>query len=367
MGFSPGNALSLGEDPGRKPLSLGLRCRGGPTQGWGNIYRLTAFAQRWRELHGARPHFFVEGPPSVQRWFVERGHPFTRLEEDLCLAEEAAILSAHAPLDMVVMEMLDCSLERQRLLRAHSDFLVVFDDLLDHRYCADLVVCGQELPGYGNRALSDSRTRFLIGYDYFLMPEHFLAPSAPPRRQPDRVQNILVSFGGGRYDLAYLKVAAGLSSLDRDFAVRIVLGPAADSALRRELEELLPRARILGGVENLAEELRAADLVFSSAGYTKIEAAFCETPAIMISTQWHQLPLGETFAARSGGIHLGSMGAFAPRDVQVAIDRLSDAESRTDLAQRARRLVDGRGFERVCEQITQMRGSPSSIRMEAST
>ncbi len=130
-----------------------------------------------------------------------------------------------------------------------------------------------------------------------------------------------------------------------------VLGFAAEEILGKELAEILPKAIILGGVDNMDELLWRTDLAIVSAGYLKMEAAITATPAILVASQWHQLPLAEEFVKRTGAPYAGYMGFMTSDDIAQAAIALESASARSDLAERTAKVVDGQGFERVYRAI----------------
>lgn len=326
---------------------LFFRTRGGPVQGWGNVFRLASFATYCRDAGHPDATFFVEGPSEVVDYLEAREFEVVRLPEDVDLATEDALFAEHGRADLAFAEMLDITPRRQAVLRRHATRLVVFDDLCDHTYSADLVVCGQELPSHANRALSDPRTQFLVGYDYFLCRPEFLSYADRRREYAAELGSLLVTLGGGRYDVGYLKAAAAIASLEWRPSATFVLGYDDRPDLRRDILEILPGALVLGGVSDIERRMWESDLVIGSAGYTKLEAAITQTPAIAMSVQWHQIPLAAEFSARTGTTDAGYMSYVAPQDLAHAIRALRPAEARRQAAQRARSVVDGRGFERV--------------------
>lgn len=331
--------------------SIHFRTRGGPNHGWGNIHRLADFAGRCRDGGHDAILFFAEGPPEVARYLSGRGFKTVALAEDISLEDEREILASHPKGDVMISEMLDCAPGLQALLGEHAAKLVIFDDLLDHRYAADLVVCAQALPAYGNIEVSAPGTEFLCGYDYFMFGPAYRGHEGRRRIFAETVSSVLVAFGGGSYDAAYLKAAKALAKMPSGPKATFVLGFAAEETLRNELGEILPNAAILGGVENMAELLANTDLAIVSAGYLKLEAAITRTPAILVATQWHQLPLAEEFVKRTGAPYAGYMGFMTSDDIAQAAGALSGADARSGLAERARKVVDGRGFERVYRAI----------------
>lgn len=325
---------------------LFFRTRGGPTQGWGNVVRLASFAGACRARGCEDLTFFAEGPPEVHAYLRERGFAVVALPDEVTWKDEVAAYEAAGRSSVTVVEMLDVTPERQALLRRFTDRLVVFDDLCDHVYDADLVVCGQALPSYGNRELSAQETRFLLGYDYFLCRPEFLEYADRARAHRSSVERVLVTLGGGAYDVGYLKAAHALAALGYPLEATFVLGPGKLKTRARILE-LLPDAHVLDGVDDLEQRMWDCDLAIVSAGYTKLEAALTRTPALMMSAQWHQLPLAAEFQRASGMPDLGYI-AYVEIDTLVAeLRRLEPAAQREGAAERARQAVDGRGFERV--------------------
>lgn len=331
---------------------LGFRTRGGPAQGWGNIYRLASFARYCVDAGEVHAVFFAEGPDEVARYLEAQGFEVHMLPEGLTPEREDVLLGEHVGCDLFFAELLEITPERQAVLRRHAEHLVVFDDLCDHTYEADLVVSGQDLPSHANRALSSPRTRFLVGYEYFLCRPEFAPYAALPRTHSERQERVLVTLGGGDYAVGYLKAALALAELaDPQLQATFVLGPADHGDLPQRLAAILPEAEILGGVGDLHQRLWDCDLVIGSAGYTKLEAALTQTPCLMMSVQWHQLPLAQVFAERTGTPDLGYMSYVEPTALTAAVRAMAPAAVRAEHARRAREIVDGRGFQRVYEAV----------------
>ncbi len=328
-----------------------FRTRGGPTHGWGNVFRLAAVAEACRARGLVDLRFLVEGPPEVHVWLRRRGFTVTELVEEVSVDAESEVLSALGRADLIIMEMLEVTWSRQAMLREHCNRLVVFDDLCDHTYCADLVVVGQGLPNTANQDLSAPHTRFLSGWDYFLNRPEFEVYRDRLRVHRPEVSRILVTLGGGRYDVGYLKAAHALRRLGSSVTPTFVLGYANHGRLADAIGDLVPWAEVLAGVDDMPARLWETDLAIVSAGYSKIEAAFTGTPALMVSAQWHQIPLAETFSQASGMPDLGYMSYVSVDALEAALRRLLPEGARRAAAQRARGVVDGHGVDRVLQEV----------------
>ena len=324
-----------------------FRTRGGPTHGWGNIFRLVSFAEYCRQQGQQDLLFFVEGPPEVTECLENLCFKVISLGEDVGLVREREILKKYPRPDVMVMEMLDCTYERQAVLKEFAKLLVVFDDLLDQRYCADLVICGQDLPGYGNQSISDQGTRFFTGPEYFMCAHEFLEYVDKKRIYTESVRKAVVLLGGGLYEVAFIKAAHAFADLSHQIAPTFVLGYGDYVRLQEKISVIVPSGEMLGGVEDVGSLLWGTDVAIVSAGYCKLEAAITGTPAVMVATQWHQIPLAERFHKRTGMPYVGYMGFFTPRELRSAVEKLENRETRKKIADRARRVIDGRGVERL--------------------
>ena len=331
-------------------MLIQIRTRVGPRHGWGNLYRLLSFARVMQSDVAADFRLLVEGS-NLEQVVNPKSGTLVQLREDISLEEEEQILVQSPRADLTIIEMLDCDYEIQELYRRYSKKLCVFDDLLDKSYCADLVICGQQLPYYGNIEVSHPDTRFLTGYEFFIADKEFEKYREKAKKLNQSVTSCLVTLGGGAYELAYVKIARALAKMSGIEKLTFVLGPQLESRAEFDVRRDLPAANVVGGVENMDEMLWEHDLAIVSAGYLKIEAALTSTPAMMIATQWHQIPLGQQFATATQMPFLGYMGFISSGMVESSISTLLDKSTRQCMVDSYRGVVDSRGAERVWRKL----------------
>ena len=330
-----------------------FRTRGGSAYGWGNVHRIAYFAERCRSLGHDKIKIFAEGPKSVINYFKSLGFETIELLENIQPKSETLVWSKFEKCQVLICEMLDITPEKQKFLRGFTDKLVIFDDLLDHNYDADLVVSGQEVPIVGNLEISSASTKFMTGFKYFIFSKDFENAANEKRKISDILGSILVAFGGGEYDGAYIKSAKAIASLDLDLDVTFVLGFAGNLDLRNEIVRELPKAKILCGVSNMAELILETDLCICSAGYLKMEAALLGVPAILISTQWHQLPIAAEFVKKTGAIHLGYSSYVTSQQIASALTKMKNPQLRLALSAQSSDIIKPFGFSLVYKEIFQ--------------
>lgn len=219
---------------------------------------------------------------------------------------------------------------------------------LGHRLETELIV----VPYVGApRSLPTGSGRLLGGAHWAIIDDRTRACADTERECGDR--RVLVTAGGadphGITELA-LEALLPADSLD----VRCVIGPffgeERASALRRRAER--DGASVVVAPQDLCREFVWADLAVSATGLTKYELALHGLPAVFVSGDESQARAHAPFAEACTGIDMGTVARTEPAQLAAVVDDLlRDRGRRTKMAEAGRRLVDGRGAERVVSAI----------------
>jgi spore coat polysaccharide biosynthesis predicted glycosyltransferase SpsG len=154
------------------------------------------------------------------------------------------------------------------------------------------------------------------------------------------------------------KVARALakSSISKDLKMFIVPGVDITEEARKKLaDDLKGHAvsfEILQNVSNMAELMLRADIAMTGAGLTKYEAAVTGTPGIIIPARDYLVKLAQEFANEGAAINLGLAGTLKDGDIAGAAAKLmNDFNRRRKMSALGKKLVDGRGIERIISEI----------------
>ncbi|MEZ5669627.1 MAG: glycosyltransferase [Alphaproteobacteria bacterium] len=166
--------------------------------------------------------------------------------------------------------------------------------------------------------------------------------------------HVLVTMGGADPAGATGLAIEALARVDRPLRVTVLLGAAhADpDGVAARLTGLLPDARLLCGCDDMPALLADADLAVIAFGMTAYEAAAVGTPTLALS-------LTEDHAASAGTLAeagvLVSAGLIVECDAPALADAigtlLDDPEGLRRMGRTARKLIDGRGADRIAERI----------------
>lgn len=232
--------------------------------------------------------------------------------------------------------------------------LVAFDDFLRPPASADLVInaschlSGETVAG----------VPALLGPNYALINEIFSA--IPDRDRTAPVQRILVTFGkldpGDATGLV-------LESLDRlimkvpKFDVTVIAPQNAEGKpwfKRRDIT-------ILSAVPNLIELTRTADLVIGAAGVSLFERMAAGVPSVTLSIVDNQDLFVAGAAAAGGTVNGGSVNQVTTSSLSEKIEvLLSNPDLRMEMSRSARKLIDGKGANRIAAVMRDLVKSKSS-------
>jgi UDP-2,4-diacetamido-2,4,6-trideoxy-beta-L-altropyranose hydrolase len=242
----------------------------------------------------------------------------------------------------------------QREIRQRGHRLLVIDDNahLD-RYEADILV-NQNLYARELHYSTRPETKLLLGPDYFLLRREF-QPTRAKRETPVFAEKILVTLGAMDPENVTLKVLKGMDRLrDRKLQVTALVGP--DNPHLRMLEKHASGSPHGVGIvvdpPAIAPLMLGTDLAVSGGGTTLGELAHMGVPTLAVIVAENQR-MAVAAWERDGIVRTLGEGSRLEADaVSRGIFGLaSDGKARERMSEKGRTLVDGRGAERIINNL----------------
>lgn len=312
---------------------------GAPTDGGGHMLRSLALANALARF--GRCTFALE--PDELDWapkIIARQHEWTPLQS-LPRASIAIVDRYHGVA------------ERVANWRRRCDSVAIIDDFGDASVAADLIIAPSLAPGAQPHALS--------GPEYALLRNEYREPATAPPDGPTPV--VVVTFGlrDSRNGTSLtLRALACLVADGRALDIRIACGRLAPhlTEVRRLVESIDQQASLQIEIDDMAGLYDTADLVIGGGGVSLMERCARGRASLTLTLAKNQ-EAAATYAASKGATHyLGDVGDINPEALgkQIAV-LLDEAETRRSMARAARRLVDGRGSERVARRLADLAGT----------
>ncbi len=334
--------------------SLVIRVDANAQVGTGHFMRCLALAQAWK-IQGGQVIFIsaCESDGLRRRLSDEAFQIITleRLHPDPSDWETTSQVLASYPEGWVVLDGYHFNSLYQRRVKEAGHRLLVIDDMahLEHYY-GD-VVLNQNINAEDLHYSCEHYSHLLLGTRYALLRSEFLSWREWKRRIPGVARKVLVTLGGGDPENITLKVINALKKVDiQDLNVKVVVGPLNPhiERLQNALNSTHNPISIVHDVEKMAELMAWADLAIAGGGATSWELAFMGLPHLVVVLADNQRSVAQGLQSRGVVVRLDERDKTSSSAIAEAVTRLLlGAETRAEMAQRGRKIVDGDGVTRV--------------------
>lgn len=329
----------------RAPPRVAFLTHGGPAIGLGHVVRCLSLA-RALAAAGASVSFFAGRDARVATMIDVAGFDVMEGNWEESPTAAGELVAAHRP-GMLVVDSYAVTGAMLDTLHPLVGRLVAIDDIADRPLPVHTVINGAAGAGNLDYRGGLPGTEYLLGPRYALLdPAYAEEPARHPRPSVERV---LVTLGGGSHPATLGTICRAVLTLD-GVTVDVVAGPLTEPGEADEIADA--RVVVHRGVSPLRPLMLAADVAVSGAGMTLLELAATATPTVylMLAPNESNSSVFERAGAAlaAGSSHAPDLGAT----VALQLKRLAgDAALRESLGSRARRLVDGRGAQRVARAL----------------
>jgi len=267
-------------------------------------------------------------------------------------------LDSISDIDMLVVDHYGLDAVFEKSCRQSARRILVIDDLADRPHDCDILLdqtFGRKAAEYANLVPADCTV--LTGSKYALVRSMFAStrPQALERRAANGdIKRILVSLGSTDPDNVTSMVLKSLSGLAKAVKIDVVLGSNAPhlSGVQALAETLPLDITVHVDCRDMAERNRIADLAIGAAGSSSWERCCLGLPTLMIVIADNQERIAVELDSAGAAINLGLSSAIGEQDITSAIENLmNNPEKLNDMSARAAALCDGRGAERVINEI----------------
>jgi UDP-2,4-diacetamido-2,4,6-trideoxy-beta-L-altropyranose hydrolase len=317
--------------------------------------RCFALAQAWQDSRGQCVFAMAELTPGVERRLQEEKMEVARLTARAGTAEDAkqtAHLARKRKAAWIVVDGYQFGSAYQAAIKAaRIKLLFVDDNAHAEPYSADLVL-NQNIHATVNLyAKREPSTRLLLGPRYAMLRREFRRWRSWKREIPVSGRKILVTMGGSDPNNLTAKVIEAIRQVSNPALEAVVLVGGSNphvGALEAMLLERNQSLRLITDAPDVGQWMTWADVAIAGAGTTFWEMCFLGLPGILLVLAENQESVA-TAASRMG--IAWSLGAGTDVSASAIAGRLeellgSDRE-RTSQSEKGRKLVDGRGAERV--------------------
>lgn len=346
------------------PLLL-IRADAGTSIGAGHVMRALAVAQAWHDQGGTVRMLFAQPNPAMEARLRGERVAVSELDCERGGAEDASAVAAMVRsmgADVVLVDGYDFGTDYLRLLQSGGRPVMLFDDFVQAPKLPVQGIVNQNL--YARDAdyvTAAPVARVLVGPRYLCLRREFRAAPAGGSPQRSPAKRIVVTLGGGDAENVTSRVLEAFELISADGLEVVVLAGAHNPYL----PELQRRVQLLGDKFTLELDRRDmpsllahCDLAVCGAGATCWEMAYMGVATLPIILASNQERIAAAIDEHGIGRSLGWHHSLDTRAVARAIQEvLGNAGELTAMQARARSLFDGKGAERVSQELASLAGA----------
>lgn len=165
---------------------------------------------------------------------------------------------------------------------------------------------------------------------------------------------ILVSCGGSDSTKLTPFILDSIEQISNALNVRVIVGPLFDESIRVALKNIVSNSKhsieLIYAPTTLAEHMRWCDIAIATTGLIKYELAATATPSILFSIDEVHDFINRPFAKMGTALDLG-IGVRPQLLADQIVGLLSNYKLRRTMGVAGRKLVDGKGAERLISEI----------------
>ncbi len=252
--------------------------------------------------------------------------------------------------DWVIIDGYVFDKDYQNIIKEGGLKLLCIDDMASCKFAADIIL--NQNPGFLKTDYRCAKgARLLLGPEYIILRQEFICSGRKAINVGPRLERIFLSMGGADKNNLTSKVLKALNLLDFDVRVAAIVGPAnsCGESLKDIQSDLNYQIDFVYNPHNIMSYMIDSDLGIHACGTTSWELAYLGIPSISIIAAENQLSIARSLSDTGYSFNLGWHDRFTGKELARTVQKARSVLLRKKMSRQGRRLVDGKGVERIME------------------
>ena len=334
--------------------TLIIRADASVEMGTGHVIRCLALAQAWQDKGGDASFAMAQSTPALDEYLRSEHVVVENLavspggEQD---ALQLVLMARGCAADWVVVDGYQFDSAYQRAIkRAGLKLLLVDDTGESGPHSADIILNQNPHANHDMYRGSNEYPRLLLGLRFAMVRRQFAAWREWKRAIVSVGNKILVTMGGSDAANITKEIIHALHLVQVPFEAKVILGGSNPHGeiLEKAVGMSSNKIELIRNPSDIPDLMAWAEMGIAAAGSVCWEICLLGLPAILIDVAENQHPIAQELGRQRAVIHLSSSENFVPRNLASAVESLlSSSEVRSTISEQAKKLVDGKGAERV--------------------
>ena len=262
--------------------------KGNKEVGLGHVYNTLIIAN---DITEHNIHFLVEKDSKLGFEKIKSKNFSVSLQKNDNIIEDILELKP----DVVINDRLTNEVNYIKTLKKHNIKVINIEDNSESSNFADLVINAI----YSTKEFIPNH---YYGYQYYILRDEFILQT-PVKNINEKVQNVLISFGGTDPNNLTYKVLDSIYEycIENQIQISVIFGLGYD---QEETIKKFKKIKVYKDIKNISEHMIKSDIIFAAMGRMMYEIASLGIPAILMAQNKRELT--HTFGyGQNGFINLG--------------------------------------------------------------
>ena len=240
-------------------------------------------------------------------------------------------------------------------LKAQGSTVALLDQKGVARMVADVVCDALTSPDMLSQLPQSAHTKYLYGLDFALLRSQFKDAHATARPGQSTQPRLMVAMGGVDQHLVAPRLAAALAAQGFTGPATFVVENSTATTVHQQAA-CWKNTWILSDIEDMALQMRQCDLLITKIGGLTLESFCVGLGAVMIEPSLAHVALSNSLAEIYEDWPARSLGLATEVNMDIVahevITLLSDRYLLAKMGQRGSELIDGKGCDRLLDELT---------------
>jgi len=331
-------------------LNVGFRVDASSDIGIGHLIRCLALSEEFTKRgYNCNVISKIENEELISR-IIKNKINFQKIKPKVTLEEDRNIVikfSNEYDIDWIITDHYGLNSEYIKELKKNNFKVLSIDDTAQIHYYSDILL-NQNIGSEKLKFSTEKYTKFLLGTNYVMIRNQLLRRDE--KNEKNTVEKILITLGGTDEDNLTLEIIKILEDINDKTEFLVLIGPLNphENNIKDYIKEKGLKIKLIKSLEDISNIYLESDIAISAGGSSCYELAYFGIPNIIITVADNQLNIAKELDNQEISIYLGIKHEIKREQLKNKVKELINNHSlRKNLSQNGKKLVDGKGKERI--------------------
>ena len=281
---------------------------------------------------------------------------FEEIKENITLKEEIGKLiefSKNKNIDWIVTDNYQIDSNYTKKIKENGFYVLSIDDISQIHYHSDIVL-NQNVGAEKLDFFLENYTRLLLGPKYTMIRDELL--KREEKIYSENIKKILITLGGTDNENLTLEVLKSLSNIGRNIEFLTILGPfnRFSKQIKDYVEKESLNVKLIESPENMANVYLKSDMAISTGGSSCYELSYFGIPNLIVTIADNQLNIAQELDNKKISVYIGKAKDMKTEKIKYKVKELiDDCSLRKKMSRNGRKLIDGKGKQRIVDYMEQ--------------